>query len=676
MSYHSFRSRSVDRVTQTTHGRMPGPARTPGRANAARGGGVELLEPRRLLSDVAGAGQWEDAAVFGVHRAYNGSIESQIDFPGDSDLFRFGPFAGSMGGPLGAKIIPDPGLTLTVKVYHGIDELAYEYGPATADPVLAVPITLTAPDHFVEVSSDGSTGGYRIDFYAELAPYYDFDTSPIAADSTEAITPDHPAITEFIQYQGDINVHPMDLQQGQKVIVSVSAHAGATLQPAIRLLRSDSEAVTVEDLPGSPTGSMASFAYEPATAERVYLEVTDANGVGIGDYTAAIDDAPSPNARPVVQNLVSSPSSITRGTPGGAVTLTASGVNDADPGDTVEKVELWVDLDKSGTISTGDFQLPDAIKGGTGEWSQSVPIEAEQWEPGTYFFLARAWDGEAWSSVAQTSAVVLPEQAGPPGPPDFNGDGHTDLVYRGQDGIHRAWLMDRGVIKSAPVLPVPDNPNVTVGAIGDFDGDGRTDLVLRNNATGDTVIWLLDGVSVRQKLALPGTDSGYRLHGAGDFDGDGDLDLVLRHSQTNVATIWMLDRTTPAGFKGIAYPGSAWQIEAVRDLNQDGQPDILWSNRSADRLSAWFMQGFTLNVNSPASTFRGLSFPRESGWELALVHDFDEDGSEDMLWHDPSRQATSIWAVGDWTQQPVQRAQNITYGKLALPPFSGGAGIM
>jgi hypothetical protein len=35
----------------------------------------------------------------------------------------------------------------------------------------------------------------------------------------------------------------------------------------------------------------------------------------------------------------------------------------------------------------------------------------------------------------------------------------------------------------------------TVSRVGDFDGDGRADIVWRNGSTGQSVIWLMNGLT-------------------------------------------------------------------------------------------------------------------------------------------------------------------------------------
>src|SRR6267143_1965297 len=83
---------------------------------------------------------------------------------------------------------------------------------------------------------------------------------------------------------------------------------------------------------------------------------------------------------------------------------------------------------------------------------------------------------------------------------DFDGDGKADILWRNSvTGDVYIYLMNG--LKSTTlsccgyVTTIADQ-NWQVKAIGDFDGNGKADIFWRNDATGDNVVFLMNGVAV------------------------------------------------------------------------------------------------------------------------------------------------------------------------------------
>jgi hypothetical protein len=140
---------------------------------------------------------------------------------------------------------------------------------------------------------------------------------------------------------------------------------------------------------------------------------------------------------------------------------------------------------------------------------------------------------------------------------------------------------------------------------GDFDGDGKADLLWRNTATGNTVVWLMDGETRLAEGSIALVPSAWRIAGTGDFNGDGKADVLWRNSATGNAIVWQMNGLERTAAQSIGAPPLAWTVEQLRDTNGDGLSDIVWRNTGTGTTVVWRMSGFTKvaseaigNVNS------------------------------------------------------------------------------
>jgi hypothetical protein len=143
---------------------------------------------------------------------------------------------------------------------------------------------------------------------------------------------------------------------------------------------------------------------------------------------------------------------------------------------------------------------------------------------------------------------------------DFNGDGKADLVYRNSNSgiVEIQFLNGVTPIGGGIVSPNGFGTDWNVAGAGDFNGDGHTDLVFHRASDGLTEIMFLNGTTeigggLIQNSPFNG-DPTWQVVGVGDFNRDGKADIVYRNSVTGVTEIQFLNGTTAIGGGVITFP--------------------------------------------------------------------------------------------------------------------------
>ncbi|WP_052567165.1 InlB B-repeat-containing protein [Candidatus Magnetobacterium casense] len=222
---------------------------------------------------------------------------------------------------------------------------------------------------------------------------------------------------------------------------------------------------------------------------------------------------------------------------------------------------------------------------------------------------------------------------------DFDADGKSDVFLQDSStGDTAIWLIN-GMSVSSKGYPAKGVSGVwRFLAKGDFDGDGKTDA-LWQHTNGDVVAWLMNATKIaKQAYVTRKLPAEWLFKGIGDFNGDDKADILWQHTNGDVS-IWLMNgagiSTKDYVEKGVP-PG--WQIKGVGDFDGDGKNDILWQHTNGD-VAVWFMAG--LSVKSKSDIKKAVS----SNWQIKGVGDFNGDGKTDIIWQDSSTGDVVVWLI-------------------------------
>ncbi len=237
--------------------------------------------------------------------------------------------------------------------------------------------------------------------------------------------------------------------------------------------------------------------------------------------------------------------------------------------------------------------------------------------------------------TAQGSAVAPGASWSVAGIGDFNGDGASDILWRNANGTLIDWTMNGSAITSSQdvtlsgTLATPD-ASWSIAGIGDFNGDGHSDLLWRN-ANGALTEWAMNGPQIgsAQDITLDGRtvapDASWSVAAIGDFNADGHSDILWR--DTNGTLIeWALQGAQITSSQQVTFQGSpampdaSWQIAQIGDFNGDGASDILWRN-GAGALVEWAMNGAQISAEQQVTIQGGTANPASNWTTIAKPTD-------------------------------------------------------
>jgi Ca2+-binding RTX toxin-like protein len=222
---------------------------------------------------------------------------------------------------------------------------------------------------------------------------------------------------------------------------------------------------------------------------------------------------------------------------------------------------------------------------------------------------------------------------------DFNGDGRSDILWREQNaGQFTIW---NGQGSSWAVDSYSNNTMAsdwTIAGVGDLNGDGRDDVVWRQDG-GAFSTWQSTGTGFNTNVTYDSSVTpDWKIVGLADFDGDNKDDLIWRNQGSGAFAIW---RSTGNGFTLNSYYNASvdtsWHIDGLADFNGDGKDDILWRHDSDGALRTWQSTGsdFNLNVYDDHSV--------SPVWQVANTGDFDNDGKADLMFRNVTNGTFTTW---------------------------------
>lgn len=227
---------------------------------------------------------------------------------------------------------------------------------------------------------------------------------------------------------------------------------------------------------------------------------------------------------------------------------------------------------------------------------------------------------------------------------DFNGDGHTDLLFI-NDATHEVSELLSNGAQPASV--------VTVGAINaasgwhfvdiaDFNGDGKSDLLFVNSATNGVAVWQMDGAKIAAGPQIGVMAQGFHIASTGDFNGDGKTDLLMVNDSTHDAAVWQMNGTQVASKTTIGTINAAggWNFVETGDFNGDGKTDLLFLNGQTHGVAIWQMNGSQITSSSQIAVMNAAG-----GWHFADVGDFNGDGKSDLLFLNDTTHGVAIWQM-------------------------------
>lgn len=235
---------------------------------------------------------------------------------------------------------------------------------------------------------------------------------------------------------------------------------------------------------------------------------------------------------------------------------------------------------------------------------------------------------------------------------NFTGGATDDILwYNGSTGDTQEWLINDGAW--AGTVELGTHPgNFQIAGVGDFTGDGIDDVLWTGTSASGQVqtdVWELNSSGQWTASVNPGSHpAGYEVVGVADLTGNGTSDILWQNATTGDVDEWEISNGQWAGSVDLgSHPGTGWTIAGVGDLFGNGTDAILWTNSSNGQVQTDVWQ-LGANGQWTASLSAGQ---HPAGYQVAAMGDFTGNGTDDILWYNPSSGDVDEWTIanGQWT---------------------------
>jgi len=225
---------------------------------------------------------------------------------------------------------------------------------------------------------------------------------------------------------------------------------------------------------------------------------------------------------------------------------------------------------------------------------------------------------------------------------DFDGDGTSDVLWRGTGGDLWLWGVQSAAHATDAYVGIVADSNWEIRGQGDLDGDGTADLLWRHKLDGTVYYWRMVNGAPAAELYVATVDVAYDIVGTGDFDGDGKADILWRNPAVGDLWLWRMHGAAILGQSYVDTVALSYAIKGLGDLNGDTRTDVVWQGAAGD-LWAWLMNGAVKDAQSYVGTVADATY------QIQQVADFDADQKADLLWWNTIAGDVWIWRMNGAT---------------------------
>lgn len=215
---------------------------------------------------------------------------------------------------------------------------------------------------------------------------------------------------------------------------------------------------------------------------------------------------------------------------------------------------------------------------------------------------------------------------------DLNSDGHPDIVFHHDDGLVAANLMEGTNLLSSIPIGKPVAKGWRLVTLGDLNGDWQNDALWQHD-TGYVSVTFMHGTN-RSGFFPINLDHGVsryplrRLKAAGDFNANLHADLFFENI-LGARDCWSMDGTRYLGeisLENLPLTG----LVGLGDFNGDTGPDFFYYDpNTLDQALTVCLNGF---LQPGVERYQTLPSPPTHDWKFVGLADFDQDGTQDILW--------------------------------------------